>query len=947
MNHPSNAYTGKLRFFTLTLTLLAAFFFSFFLKLPNSTVLAAANEYKFDFGNGGTQDGFIGVNASTSYNSSTGYGFNSTGNMKDVAANGSGELSDAVQFTSTDTSNTFNVDLDNGLYEITVYLGNTTRTSIWAEGCLQIINMTGDNAVHTIKLPITDGQLNIMATAGKAGYAFTMSALLIKKISDNPELPPTIWFCGDSTVCNYYPLDTSTQAGWGQVFSTYIDNSYWDVRNLAASGQYAKGFVDAGQFEPILKYGKAGDVYIISIGINDTNYSNADEYKETVTYMAKEAMAKGMNVILVKQQGRADDISRTTLLTGRWFSSKLDEIGSELNIQVLDLFNLAQDYYLSIGQDATYQLYMDGDTLHPNRAGANVLAKLAASNITLIPSDNNDNDDNNNNDNNDNSDNTNTRFYAIDASVEKGIEEDYNLGYYGSAYINLDNEIGSAITWHVRAEETANYFVSFRIANGSATDRAMKVEVNEGSDYWIQPFLTTGSYTTWQERGIVLPLKAGVNKIKLTSTISEGGPNFDFLTITKTDEPIAEVYQEPENNDQPTDTTTTRTIYIAGDSTAQSYRASYAPQQGWGYYLADYLTNSNLTVSNQAIAGRSSKKFYDDGRLTTILDSIQSGDFFLIQFGINDSASSIAERYAPTCGSVENATEGSFEYYIKMYVQGALDKGATPIVMSPTLGLKAYSNNQFVNSYSNYGDAMKSIADYYNIPYIDLNSLMVEDYNRIGYDAALLYHLAGVVEGSTDMTHFCEAGAQNAAKLICSKLNDIISQYPSASSLNNLSAALPSAQTTKTAAIQTQTTKLSYKTGDQVTDTVSNAVYQITKNTKKTKTVTYVKPVKQQKTVSIPASIQLNGKTYKVTAIGKKAFYQNKKLKKVTISSSVKQIGKSAFSGCKNLTQVSIQSTTLTKQSIGTNAFKGISKKVKFTIPTKKHSAYCEFLPLK
>ncbi len=326
---------------------------------------AATTVWNFDFGNGGTASGYTGVSATEGYSSNVGYGFAQTGNMSNVAAAGSGALSDAVQFKSTDTGNTFNVDLDNGLYQLSINLGNTNRTSIRIENMLQVINMTGNNAYHTLQVPVTDGQLNIMATEGKAGYAFTMSSLKIEKISDDPTMKPTIWLCGDSTVCNYYPLDTSVQGGWGQMVEQFVDTSVYEIRNMAASGQYAKGFVDAGQFEAIEYYGKPGDIYIISIGINDTNYSNAEEYYATVTDMVTRAKAKGMEVILVKQQGRNGDASRNPLLTGRWFGVQLDQIGTEQGVQVIDLFNLWQDYCISIGTDATTALYMDGDTVLP------------------------------------------------------------------------------------------------------------------------------------------------------------------------------------------------------------------------------------------------------------------------------------------------------------------------------------------------------------------------------------------------------------------------------------------------------------------------------------------------------------------------------------------------------------------------------------------------------
>ena len=75
---------------------------------------------------------------------------------------------------------------------------------------------------------------------------------------------------------------------------------------------------------------------------------------------------------------------------------------------------------------------------------------------------------------------------------------------------------------------------------------------------------------------------------------------------------------------------------------------------------------------------------------------------------------------------------------------------------------------------------MKNMASKYRIPCIDLNSIMVDHYNSIGYDAARMYHLYGVVSGSTDMTHFSESGADKVAGLVAGaikKLNIDISAY--------------------------------------------------------------------------------------------------------------------------------------------------------------------------
>ncbi len=361
-------------------------------------------------------------------------------------------------------------------------------------------------------------------------------------------------------------------------------------------------------------------------------------------------------------------------------------------------------------------------------------------------------------------------YLAIDAYYDDGVSENTNAGYTKDAYVNLANNNTSNITWVIDVPEAGNYLTTFNVANGTDVDRQMKIEVNGNTEtFWVQSFLGTGAWTTWAERAIVLPLTAGINTIKLTSWTENGGPNLDYLRIDLTDEPIGEPYvpeEEPdvEVNENPV-------IYIAGDSTVQSYRESYAPQQGWGYYLGNYF-NENVTVSNHAIAGRSSKSFYDNGRLTTILDSMKEGDYLLVQFGINDSAASQAERYAPVCGDVNNPTEGSFEWYIEKYITGAQEKGGNPVLVTTVIGMKAYSGGQFVNSYGNYCQAMKDMAAKYGIPCIDLNSIMVEHYNSIGYDAAKLYHLMGVVEGSTDGTHFCETGANVVAGLVANAIKE-------------------------------------------------------------------------------------------------------------------------------------------------------------------------------
>ena len=340
--------------------------------------------YQFDFGSGSVEPGYIGVRAFDRYDRSKGYGFQTPENMKDVSASGIGVKSDAVQFLAygTKSNNTFNVDLPNGLYEVKVTLGNTARASVAAEGVFQVINMTGDGAEDTFQIPVTDGQLNLLVTEGKAGTAFTLSALKIKKLSDQPVTNRTIYVGGDSTVCNYYPLNSSKQAGWGQMLPHYIDKHTFQVRNMASGGQIARGFRNDGQLEAILKYIKPGDYFILQLGINDTNPKHNEseaEFKEMMRDMIRQVKAKGADVILSTPQGRATDFTSEGVHSSvnRWYRASILALAEEEKTHLIDINVLSSAYFTSIGPEKTLALYMDGDTLHPNRAGADALARLA------------------------------------------------------------------------------------------------------------------------------------------------------------------------------------------------------------------------------------------------------------------------------------------------------------------------------------------------------------------------------------------------------------------------------------------------------------------------------------------------------------------------------------------------------------------------------------------
>lgn len=129
-------------------------------------------------------------------------------------------------------------------------------------------------------------------------------------------------------------------------------------------------------------------------------------------------------------------------------------------------------------------------------------------------------------------------------------------------------------------------------------------------------------------------------------------PNINALVITK--QPNRPANELP-------------TVYIAGDSTVQTYDPYWIPQAGWGQMIPDFFSEE-VTFKNQAIGGRSSKSFIVEGRLDEVLRKIQPGDYFLIQFGHNDATISVPDRYA---------SPADYKNYLKTYVEGARQRGAT------------------------------------------------------------------------------------------------------------------------------------------------------------------------------------------------------------------------------------------------------------------------------
>ena len=120
----------------------------------------------------------------------------------------------------------------------------------------------------------------------------------------------------------------------------------------------------------------------------------------------------------------------------------------------------------------------------------------------------------------------------------------------------------------------------------------------------------------------------------------------------------------------------------------------------------------------------------------------------------------------------------------------------------------------------------------------------------------------------------------------------------------------------------------------------NGAVYVITKKDSKNPEVAYQKAAATKGTVVVPDTIVVNGTTYKVTSIEKKAFETGKKIKTIILGKNVKSIKKDAFAGCKALQKIVVKTKKLTKKTVAKKAFRGVRKNVRIVVPKKKKQAY-------
>lgn len=176
-------------------------------------------------------------------------------------------------------------------------------------------------------------------------------------------------------------------------------------------------------------------------------------------------------------------------------------------------------------------------------------------------------------------------------------------------------------------------------------------------------------------------------------------------------------------------------IYTASDSTVASYGLSSSSGpfptgttlMGWGEPLYNHF-DSGVLIDNQALAGRSSRSFVEEGVLDSILNRIKPGDYLFVMFAINDSADVLPGEY----NNRNTKPESTHKAWTRIYINEARKRGAIPVLVTSQIKCTYDTNGQFYNSVQGYPQADRELGWELNVPVIDLNKESIDYLTALG-----------------------------------------------------------------------------------------------------------------------------------------------------------------------------------------------------------------------
>ena len=212
-------------------------------------------------------------------------------------------------------------------------------------------------------------------------------------------------------------------------------------------------------------------------------------------------------------------------------------------------------------------------------------------------------------------------------------------------------------------------------------------------------------------------------------------------------------------------------VWLTGDSTVKNTDKDEDGMWGWGAVADEVFDSKKITVVNVAKAGRSLRTYLNEGHWDIVYNSLEKGDYVLIQFGHNDVGpiDSLKERgeivgTADTCHVYRMKSNGQYEvvysfgWYLRKMIDDTREKGATPILVSLTPRI-IWKNGKIERRNDTYGKWYREIAEETGVELIDVHNITADKYDKKGEKKVKAYFCK-------DHTHSSLAGAKENARSV-------------------------------------------------------------------------------------------------------------------------------------------------------------------------------------
>ncbi len=304
------------------------------------------------------------------------------------------------------TSETYKGEVFPGVYDVTVKKSEPLKASVFLNGYMIAANLdmpgtqrVPEAAEHTFKryhLPEGKFEVHVKGLTDKLEYIHFNEECEI--YGDRLR----IFVGGDSTVCNYYPLertlnepDGTVMTGWAMFLERYVDAH---VINLAQSGDWAANWLETS-FPIVEKEGEKGDLFVVQFGINDHDKSTVELMTAALDEMIERCAAKGIIPVLVSPQisagygwGDESDIGKSDGGAYQEFFDAVRNLAAEKGCFYVDLTDLSSGWFSEIGRENVYRKYhlwdyennKPKDMMHLSSKGADAMCSFFALGLKKI-----------------------------------------------------------------------------------------------------------------------------------------------------------------------------------------------------------------------------------------------------------------------------------------------------------------------------------------------------------------------------------------------------------------------------------------------------------------------------------------------------------------------------------------------------------------------------------